>query len=146
MSKEDEEILRAILEKGSDKAKKAAAEALSAQPHTPDTPKEVKQAKAKRTRKGLGAVIGKIGNSKFYKNKEGKIVDQDGNVLEGRLAEQLAKSTGEEKKEAVRQALAPAQPKTVGKDAERKISGELRRVVKATSNLSKTQEIGRAHV
>jgi hypothetical protein len=138
MSKEDEEILRAILEKGGDKAKKAAAEALAAQPHTPDTPVEVKQAKAKRPRKGLGAVIGKIGNSKFYKNKDGKVVDQDGNILEGRLAKELAKTTGEEKKAAVQQALAPS-PSTQNKDAERKIGGELNRVVKATSNLSKTQ-------
>jgi len=138
MSKEDEEILRAILEKGGDKAKKAAAEALAAQPHTPDTPVEVKQAKAKRPRKGLGAIIGKIGNSKFYKNKDGKVVDQDGNILEGRLAKELAKTTGEEKKAAVQQALAPS-PSTQNKDAERKIGGELNRVVKATSNLSKTQ-------
>jgi hypothetical protein len=135
MSKEDEEILRAILEKGGDKAKKAAAEALAAQPHTPDTPPEVKQVKAKRKVKGLGKVIGKIGKSKFYQSKEGNVVDQDGQILEGRLAEILAKENAI-KKAAVQQAVAPS---TQQKDAERKIGGELNRVVKATSNLSKTQ-------
>ena len=46
----DEDILRAILEKGGDRAKKQAAELLAQQPHTPDTHVEVKQAKAKKRR------------------------------------------------------------------------------------------------
>jgi hypothetical protein len=134
----DEDILRAILEKGGDRAKKQAAALLAQQPNTPDTHVEVKEAKAKKRRKGLGAVIGKIGNSKYYKNAEGKVVDQDGNILEGRLAAALAKSTGEEKKAAVKQAIA-SPTNNADANAERKIGGELSRVVKATSNLTMTQ-------
>jgi hypothetical protein len=134
----DENILRAILEKGGDIAKKQAAALLAQQPNTPDTHVEVKEAKAKKRRKGLGAVIGKIGNSKFYKNAEGNAVDQDGNILDGRLAAALAKSTGEAKKAAVQQAIA-SPTNNADANAERKISGELSRVVKATSNLTKTQ-------
>jgi hypothetical protein len=139
MSKEDEDILRAILEKGGDKAKKAAAEALAAQPHTPDTPVEVKQAKAKRPRKGLGKVIGKIGKSKFYQSKEGNVVDQDGQILEGRLAEILAKETTA-KKAAVQQAVTATPTSSNQKNAERQIGRELTGVVKATSNLARSHE------
>jgi hypothetical protein len=134
----DEDILRAILEKGGDRAKKQAAALLAQQPNTPDTHVEVKEAKAKKRRKGLGAVIGKIGNSKFYNNAEGNAVDQDGNILGDRLAAALAKSTGEEKKAAVQQAIA-SPTNNADANAERKISGELSRVVKTTSNLTKTQ-------
>jgi hypothetical protein len=140
MSKEDEEILRAILEKGSDKAKKAAAEALAAQPSLPDEPVAVKQAKQKKKVKGLGKVIGKIGKSKFYQNKAGDVVDQDGQVLTGRLADILTKET-ETKKVAVQQAVAPTP--TVSQDqknAERQIGRELSNVVKATSNLARSHE------
>lgn len=137
MSKEDEEILRAILEKGGDKAKKAAADALAAQPSVPDDPKSVKEAKQKRKVKGLGKVIGNIGKSKFYKDKTGNIVDQNGNILTGRLADILSKETAV-KKAAVQQAVT-ARPDAQQKDAERKIGGELNRVIKATSNLTKTQ-------
>ena len=49
-----EDILRAILEKGSDKAKKAAADALTQHPPTPADPPEVK---AKKRRKGLKKAI-----------------------------------------------------------------------------------------
>jgi hypothetical protein len=139
MSKEDEEILRAILEKGGDKAKKAAAEALAAQPHTPDTPPEVKQAKAKRKVKGLGKVIGKIGKSKFYQSKEGNVVDQDGQILEGRLAEILAKENAI-KKAAVQQAVTATPASSNQKNAERQIGRELSNVVKATSNLARSHE------
>jgi hypothetical protein len=138
MSKEDEEILRAILEKGSDKAKKAAADALAAQPSLPDEPLPVKQAKQKRKVKGLGKVIGNIGKSKFYQNKEGHIVDQDGQVLEGRLADILSQET-EAKKAAVQQAVTPTADYQNQKNAERQIGGALSSVVKATSNLTKTQ-------
>jgi len=139
MSKEDEEILRAILEKGGDKAKKAAAEALAAQPHTSDTPPEVKQVKQKRKVKGLGKVIGKIGKSNFYQTKEGNIVDQNGQILEGRLAQILAKET-EVKKAAVQQAVATKPAASNQKNAERQIDRELSGVVKATSNLAKSHE------
>ena len=140
MSKEDEEILRAILEKGSDKAKKAAADALAAQPLLPDEPTVVKQIKQKKKVKGLGQVIGKIGKSKFYQNKEGKIVDQDGQLLTGRLADILSKES-ETKKVAVKKALVPTE--TVSQDqktAERRINRELDNVVKATSNLARSHE------
>jgi len=140
MSKEDEEILRAILEKGSDKAKKAAAEALAAQPSLPDEPAPVRQAKQKKKVKGLGKVIGKIGKSKFYQNKAGDVVDQDGQVLTGRLADILTKETAT-KKVAVQKAVAPTP--TVSQDqknAERQIGRELSNVVKATSNLARSHE------
>jgi hypothetical protein len=140
MSKEDEEILRAILEKGSDSAKKAAAEALSAQPSLPDDPAPVRQAKQKKKVKGFGQVIGKIGKSKFYKDKKGNIVDQNGQPLTGRLADILSQETAT-KKAAVQKAVAPTE--TVSQDqktAERKIGRELGSVVKATSNLARSHE------
>jgi len=85
-----EDILRAILEKGSDKAKKAAADALTQHPPTPADPPEVK---AKKRRKGLKkAIAAKIGNSKYYHHPEtGAIVDEQGQPAPKRIAEQLVK-------------------------------------------------------
>ena len=88
--RDDEEILRAILEKGSDKAKKAAADALTQHPPTPADPPEVK---AKKRRKGLKkAIAAKIGNSKYYHDAAtGAIVDEQGQPAPKRIAEQLVK-------------------------------------------------------
>jgi GH24 family phage-related lysozyme (muramidase) len=85
-----EDILRAILEKGSDKAKKAAADALTQHPPTPADPPEVK---AKKRRKGLKkAIAAKIGNSKYYHDAAtGAIVDEQGQPAPKRIAEQLVK-------------------------------------------------------
>lgn len=84
-----EDILRAILEKGSDKAKKAAADALTQQPVTPADPPEVKTAKTRKRRKGLKSVAAKIGNSKYYYNPEGAIVDEQGQPAPERIAKML---------------------------------------------------------
>ena len=93
MSKEDEEILRAILEKGSDKAKKTAADALTQQPPMPDDHPEVKVEKVKKRRKGLKkAIAAKIGNSKYYHDPvTGAIVDELGQPAPKKIAEQLVK-------------------------------------------------------
>jgi lysozyme len=99
-----EDILRAILEKGSDKAKKAAADALTQHPPTPADPPEVK---AKKRRKGLKkALAAKIGNSKYYHHPEtGAIVDEQGQPAPKRISEQL-----------VRETVAPAARKAARKD------------------------------
>jgi lysozyme len=88
-----EDILRAILEKGSDKAKKAAADALTQHPPAPDEHPEIKQEKKKVRRKGLKkAVAAKIGNSKYYHHPEtGAIVDELGQPAPKKIAEQLVK-------------------------------------------------------
>jgi GH24 family phage-related lysozyme (muramidase) len=88
-----EDILRAILEKGSDKAKKAAADAIAQQPSTAEEHPEIKTQKAKKRRKGLKkAIAAKIGNSKYYRDAAtGAIVDEQGQPAPKRIAEQLVK-------------------------------------------------------
>jgi hypothetical protein len=82
-----EDILRAILEKGSDKAKKAAADALTQQPP------EAEVEKVKKRTKGLKRVIAaKIGNSKYYHDPlTGAIVDEQGQPAPKRIADQISK-------------------------------------------------------
>jgi hypothetical protein len=89
----DEDILRAILEKGGSKAKEAAAAALAQLPSTPAEPTEIKEVKVKKRRKGLKKVIGRISNTKYYLDAEGKIVDKDNVVLTGKIAEELIKNS-----------------------------------------------------
>ena len=88
-----EDILRAILEKGSDKAKKAAADALTQQPPAPIDPPKIKAQKVKKRTKGLKrALAAKIGNSKYYHDPlTGAIVDEQGQPAPKRIAEQLVK-------------------------------------------------------
>ena len=76
-----EDILRAILEKGSDKAKKDAANVLSSLDSVPP------EVKAKRTRKSLGELVGKVGKSKYYENKDGNVVDEEGKPVSKKLEE-----------------------------------------------------------
>ena len=91
----DEEILRAILEKGSDKAKKAAADALAHQPPTPADPTPVKEAKTRKKRRKLKEVAGALGKQKFYYGPDGSIIDKDGQPAPPRIAEMLVKRSEE---------------------------------------------------
>ena len=134
MSKEDEEILRAILEKGSDKAKKAAADALTQHPPTPEDPPEVK---VKKRRKGLKkAIAAKIGNSKYYHHPEtGAIVDELGQPAPKKIAEQL-----------VKEKVTPAARKDKSIPELAKLKGELAGLGQLTSKTIETngQMIGSA--
>lgn len=75
-----EDILRTILEKGSDKAKKDAADVLSSLDSAPV------EAKTKRKR-ALGDLVGKIGKSTYFKKTDGTIVDDTGKPVSDRLQE-----------------------------------------------------------
>ena len=107
--RDDEEILRIIMEKGSDKAKKAAADALAQQPPTPADPPEVKPIKTRKRRKGLKNVAAKIGNSKYYYNPEGAIVDENGQPAPERIAKMLLQK--DETANTIKQHLAAIKPK-----------------------------------
>jgi uncharacterized protein YcbK (DUF882 family) len=87
----DEEILRAILEKGSEKAKKAAAEAIGNLPATPADPLPVQQAKTRKKRRKLKEVAGALGKQKFYYGPDGTIIDKDGTPAPPKIAEMLVK-------------------------------------------------------
>jgi GH24 family phage-related lysozyme (muramidase) len=121
-----EDILRAILEKGSDKAKKAAADALTQHPPTPADPPEVK---AKKRRKGLKkALAAKIGNSKYYHDAAtGAIVDEQGQPAPKRIAEQL-----------VKEKVAPAARKTQSIPELARLKKELSGIGKVTAKSIQT--------
>ena len=89
----DEEILRAILEKGGANAKKIAAEAIGQQPPVVDDPQPVKEVKTRTRRKGIkrNKVAGSLYREKYYYGPDGTIVDKGGNPAPERVAKMLQK-------------------------------------------------------
>jgi hypothetical protein len=129
----DEEILRAILEKGSDKAKQQAAAAIAQQPPTPADPPVVKQQKKKR--KGLSKVAGALGKQKFYYGPGGTIVDKEGAPAPETIARMLRSK--DEMADRVREAVpkATASPARVGA-----VNSELRKIISGTSAIARSHD------
>jgi uncharacterized protein YcbK (DUF882 family) len=136
--RDDEEILRIIMEKGSDKAKKAAADALAQQPPTPADPPEVKPIKTRKRRKGLKSVAAKIGNSKYYYNPEGAIVDENGQPAPERIAKMLLQKN--ETADAIKGHLTKIKPnlakteKAITEKQQREVNTRIERLGKVTEN------------
>ena len=134
-----EDILRAILEKGSDKAKKAAADALTQQPITPADPPEVKTAKTRKRRKGLKNVAAKIGNSKYYYDAMGAIVDENGQPAPERIAKQLLAKN--EMFEAVKKAMPKAPIATHSEKSMRAAASEVKKTIGSAEKLAQSHDI-----
>ena len=85
----DEEILRAILEKGGANAKKIAAEAIGQQPVMPADPPVVVEKKVRTRRKGIrrNRVAGSLVGEKYYFAPNGDIVDKGGNPAPKRVSD-----------------------------------------------------------
>ena len=136
--RDDEEILRIILEKGSDKAKKAAADALAQQPPTPTDPSEVKPIKTRKRRKGLKNIAAKIGNSKYYYDPTGAIVDENGQPAPERIAKMLLKK--DETANAIKGHLTKIKPnlakteKAITEKQQREVNNRIERLGKVTEN------------
>lgn len=130
----DEEILRAILEKGSDKAKQQAAAAIAQQPPTPADPPVVKQQKKKR--KGLAKVAGALGKQKFYYGPGGTIVDKDGVPAPPLIADMLRSK--DQMVERVRENI--VQPSTRSQPNLNAVNSELNRIVSSSGALARTHD------
>ena len=121
----NEDILRAIMEKGGARAKGQVAEQLAAKVVAEPAP-----APAKKRRKSLKGVVGSISNTKYYYGPGGTIVDKDGVQASERISAML-----KQKDEMADQVKSAIMPKSL-----RPIEGEINKAIKQTSKLSKTQD------
>jgi len=129
----DEEILRAILEKGSDKAKQQAAAAIAQQPPTPADPPVVKEQKKKR--KGLSKVAGALGKQKFYYGPGDTIVDKDGAPAPPAIAAMLRS------KDQMADRVRDAVPKATASPARMSaVNSELRKIISGTSAIARSHD------
>lgn len=126
----DEEILRAILEKGSDRAKQQAAAAIAQQPPTPADPPVVKQQKKKR--KGLSKVAGALGKQKFYYGPGGTIVDKEGAPAPPLIADMLRSK--DEMADRVREAVTASPAKLSG------VKSELQDIISGTAAVARAHD------
>lgn len=126
----DEEILRAILEKGSDRAKQQAAAAIAQQPPTPADPPVVKQQKKKR--KGLSKVAGALGKQKFYYGPGGAIVDKEGAPAPPLIADMLRSK--DEMADRVREAVTASPAKLSG------VKSELQDIISGTAAVARAHD------
>jgi uncharacterized protein YcbK (DUF882 family) len=137
----DEEILRAILEKGGDKAKKAAADALAQQPPTPADIPEVKQVKARKTRRKLKEVAGSLGKQKFYYGPDGTIIDKDGQPAPERIAQMLVKkdevANNIKKQLGIKPALSRTEQALIEKQ-QKEVEGKVQQLGKVTERVIAT--------
>jgi hypothetical protein len=120
-----EDILRAILEKGNKNVKDQVAKILEEQTAAP-APKTTTR------KKKLGAVVGKIGTSRFFRTPEGVVVDEEGKPVNIGLAKAFAQY--EPKAKAAEPAAQPSGQPTRG------LERELKRSIQSTSNIVKAQE------
>jgi len=129
----DEDILRAILEKGSDKAKKAAAEALAAQPVVTSDPPKIKEAKTKAKRKGLtkNKIAGSFYGDKYYFGPGGIIIDKDGKPAPVKVQDMLADRSA--MVEQVKEQIVPKYAKNIER--------EINRVTESTNQLVRSHDI-----
>lgn len=133
----DEEILRAILEKGGAKAKEIAAEAIGQQPATPADPPVVVEKKVRTRRKGLkrNRVAGSLVGEKYYFGPNGDIVDKGGNPAPKRVSDMLRK-----KEEVAEQIISKfPSPKAIIR-ATAGIEREIKNSIKQTGTLLRTQD------
>jgi len=120
----NEDILRAILEKGGARFKEQVAKELAKQETAPAP------AAAKTRKKSLKGVVGSISNTKYYYGPGGTIVDKDGVPASERISAML-----KQKDEMADQVKSAIMPKSL-----RPVEGEINKAIKQTSKLSKTQD------
>ena len=123
-----EDILRAILEKGSDKAKKDAADVLSSLESVPV------EAKAKRTRKSLGDLVGKIGKSNYYRKSDGTVVDETGKAVSARLQDAFYKS------QEIQKAM-PKAPRSLGVNKSKQFELSLQKSIVSASKVAAASDV-----
>jgi len=122
-----EDILRAILEKGSDKAKKDAADVLSSLDSAPV------EAKVKRKR-ALGDLVGKIGKSTYFKKTDGTIVDDTGKPVSDRLQEAFHSNAD------VKTGM-PKAPTKVGVQKNKEFENSLQKTIVNAKRVADTSEL-----
>jgi hypothetical protein len=123
-----EDILRAILEKGNKNVKDQVAKILEETSAAP-TP-----AKPARTRnKKLGVVVGKVGQSRFFRTPEGAVVDENGKPVTVGLAKAFAQYEPKAKTAAAPETKPSGQPS-------RALERDLRRSIQLSNNIVKAQE------
>ena len=95
--------------------------------------------KTKKTRRKLKDVAGKIGKSKYYYDKEGNIVDEEGKPVTEKLAGYFGK------REAIAAALPKVAPKRQTSMMESKnlrtVNNEINRAIRATENIAQSHEM-----
>jgi len=123
-----EDILRAILEKGSDKAKKDAADVLSSLESAPV------EAKVKRTRKSLGDLVGKIGKSNYYRKSDGTVVDETGKAVSARLQDAFYKS------QEIQKAM-PKAPRSLGVNKSKQFELSLQKSIVSASKVAAASDV-----
>lgn len=119
----NEDILRAILEKGGARFKEQVAKELARQEPAPAAP-------AKKRKKSLKGVAGSFGETKYYYGPGGIIVDKEGKPAPESFAKMFA-----QKDEMADQVKSAIMPKSL-----RPIEGEINKAITQTSKLSKTQD------
>ena len=120
----NEDILRAILEKGGARFKEQVAKELARQEPAPAA------APAKKRKKSLKGVAGSFGETKYYYGPGGIIVDKEGKPAPESFAKMFA-----QKDEMADQVKSAIMPKSL-----RPIEGEINKAITQTSKLSKTQD------
>jgi hypothetical protein len=125
-----EDILRAILEKGNKNVKDQVAKILEEQTAAPTPAKPTKARKKK-----LGVVVGKVGQSRFFRTPEGAVVDENGKPVSIGLAK--AFSQYEPKAKAAAQTNEPKPSGGLARALER----DLRRSIQLSNNIVKAQEL-----
>jgi hypothetical protein len=102
-------------------------------------PEPVKETKSKKTRRKLKELAGKLGNSKYYYDNEGNVVDEQGQPV----SERLANSFG--KRQAISEALPKVEPKKqtdmIDNNSLRVINSEVSKAIRGTEKLTLSHEI-----
>jgi hypothetical protein len=124
-----EDILRAILEKGNKNVKDQVAKILEEQA---TASKPAKAPKKVGSRKKLGSVVAKIGNSRFFRTPDGKLLDENGTPVSPGLAKAFSKYTP--------QASEAIQKKETSGAPTRALEREIKRSVELSSSILKAQD------
>ena len=98
-----------------------------------------KETKPKKTRRRLKDIAGRIKNSKYYYDKEGNVVDEEGKPVNEKLANTFGK------REAVAKSLPKVESKKQTSLVESKnlrvINAEISKALKSTQNIAQSNEI-----
>jgi hypothetical protein len=102
-------------------------------------PEPAKETKPKKTRRKLKDLAGKLGNSKYYYDAEGNVVDEEGKPVNEKLASYFGK------REAISKALPKVEPKKqtnmIDNKSLRVINAEVSKAIRSTQNLAQSNEI-----
>lgn len=102
-------------------------------------PEPVKETKPKKTRRKLKDLAGRIKNSKYYYDKEGNVVDEEGKPVNEKLAGYFGK------REELRKEIPKVEPKKqtdmIDGKRLRVINSEIGKAIRSTQNLVQSNEI-----